>query len=54
MEQCERKKCGEYNMLPKERECCGTFPRTPHRSTCAKYRGKAKPSNLNSPTPTDG
>ena len=32
--------------LPDERECCGTFPRTPHRSTCAKYRGKFKPSNL--------
>lgn len=31
--------------LPDERECCGTFPRTPHRSTCAKYRGKFKPSN---------
>lgn len=31
--------------LPQERECCGTFPRTPHRSTCAKYRGKFKPSN---------
>lgn len=23
-----------------ERECCGTFFRTPHRSTCKKYRGK--------------
>ena len=25
-----------------ERECCGTFPGTPHRATCAKYRGKFK------------
>lgn len=33
------------DLLPDERECCGTFPRTPHRSTCAKYRGKFKPSN---------
>ncbi len=32
--------------LPKERECCGTFPRTPHRATCAKYRGKFKSSNV--------
>jgi hypothetical protein len=75
MAQCERKKCGEYNMLrcardaghtgecsfvvdsendypwnklPKERECCGTFPRTPHRATCAKYRGKFKPFNAKS------
>lgn len=31
--------------LPNERDCCGTFPKTPHRSTCAKYRGKFKPSN---------
>jgi len=31
--------------LPKERECCGTFPRTPHRATCEKYRGKFKPAN---------
>lgn len=31
--------------LPAERDCCGTFPRTPHRATCAKYRGKFKPSN---------
>ena len=23
-----------------ERECCGTFFRTPHRSTCPKFRGK--------------
>ncbi len=23
-----------------ERECCGTFHGTPHRSTCEKYRGK--------------
>lgn len=23
-----------------ERPCCGTFYRTPHRSTCPKYRGK--------------
>jgi len=23
-----------------ERECCGTFFRTPHRATCPKYRGK--------------
>lgn len=23
-----------------KRECCGTFFRTPHRSTCQNYRGK--------------
>lgn len=23
-----------------ERECCGTFFRTPHRATCPKFRGK--------------
>lgn len=34
-----------WNKLPKERECCGTFPRTPHRATCAKYRGKFNPFN---------
>ena len=28
------------SLLPDERECCGTFPRTPHRSTCKNYRGK--------------
>ena len=28
-----------------ERDCCCTFPRTPHRATCAKYRGKFKPAN---------
>lgn len=22
-----------------ERECCGTFKGTPHRKTCAKFRG---------------
>lgn len=27
-----------------ERECCSTFHRTPHRSTCEKFRGK-KPAN---------
>ena len=33
------------DLLPQERDCCGTFPRTPHRSTCPKYRGKkAAPS----------
>jgi len=26
-------------LLPAERECCGTFPKTPHRATCEKYRG---------------
>lgn len=31
--------------LPPERECCGTFHGSPHRSTCAKYRGKFKPAN---------
>ena len=31
--------------LPRERVCCGTFPRTPHRATCEKYRGKFKPAN---------
>lgn len=36
--------------LPKERVCCGTFTGSPHRATCAKYRGKLKPSNLNSTT----
>lgn len=25
---------------PIERECCGTFFRTPHRSTCPNWRGK--------------
>ena len=29
-------------LMPIERECCGTFPGTPHRATCAKYRGKFK------------
>ena len=33
------------SFLPDERECCGTFPGTPHRSTCANWRGKNKPSN---------
>lgn len=33
------------DLLPPERECCGTFPNTPHRSTCPKYRGKFKPAN---------
>lgn len=28
------------SLLPDERECCGTFPRTPHRLTCKNYRGK--------------
>lgn len=28
------------SLLPIERDCCGTFPRTPHRSTCKHYRGK--------------
>lgn len=31
------------DLLPTERECCGTFPRTPHRSTCKHYRGKFTP-----------
>ena len=31
-----------------DRACCGTFKGTPHRSTCAKYRGK-KPA----PQPSD-
>ena len=33
------------DLLSDERECCGTLPRTPHRATGAKYRGKFKPSN---------
>lgn len=31
--------------LPAERNCCGTFYGSPHRSTCANYRGKFKPAN---------
>lgn len=27
-------------LLPAERECCGTFPKTPHRKTCENWRGK--------------
>lgn len=38
--QAETAKIDPASLLPNERECCGTFPRTPHRSTCAKYRGK--------------
>ncbi len=38
--QAETAKIDPASLLPDERECCGTFPRTPHRSTCAKYRGK--------------
>jgi hypothetical protein len=33
-------------LLEQERDCCGTFPNTPHRCTCPKYRGKNKPSNF--------
>ena len=38
--QSETAKIDPVSLLPDVRECCGTFPRTPHRSTCAKYRGK--------------
>lgn len=31
-------------LLPPERDCCGTFKGSPHRSTCPKYRGKFKPT----------
>jgi hypothetical protein len=30
--------------MPHERECCGTFAGSPHRATCAKYRGKKTPN----------
>ncbi len=36
---CYRKK-KIVDLLPAERECCGTFPNTPHRATCEKFRGK--------------
>jgi len=29
-----------FAILPKERECCGTFAGSHHRKTCPKYRGK--------------
>lgn len=35
---CER-------LRPAERACCGTFHGSPHRATCAKYRGKFKVQN---------
>lgn len=28
-----------------ERDCCGTFYRSPHRKTCEKYRGKSGQKN---------
>jgi hypothetical protein len=33
-------KPAENDLAGIERECCGTFFRTPHRSTCKNYRGK--------------
>lgn len=33
-------------LLPDERDCCGTFPGTTHRSTCPQYRGKCKPATI--------
>lgn len=33
-------------LLPDERDCCGTFPGTTHRSTCPQYRGKCKPAAI--------
>ena len=32
------------DLLPEERECCGTFKGSYHRATCPKYRGKFKPT----------
>lgn len=36
----EQKPVSLASVMPDERACCGTFPRTPHRSTCSKFRGK--------------
>ena len=33
------------DLLPPERECCGTLDGSHHRATCAKYSGKFKPAN---------
>lgn len=33
------------DLLPPERECCGTLYGSHHRATCAKYSGKFKPAN---------
>lgn len=39
-------RCADVSKTPDlsgiERECCGTFHGTPHRSTCANYRGRAE------------
>lgn len=37
--------CTIAELLPKERECCGTFHGSPHRITCGKYRAKHGSSN---------
>lgn len=40
--------------LPKERDCCGTFFRTPHLATCAKSRGKTAKTGQHIHTGNDG
>lgn len=42
------------DLLPPERECCGTFKGSPHRKTCEKWRGKKEPGNTGSSVLEEG
>lgn len=39
------RKLSILDLLPTERDCCGTLNGSHHRATCPKYRGKHKPAN---------
>lgn len=39
--ECEHKRVLAASLLPVERECCGTFPRSPHRASCEHYKASS-------------